>query len=337
LNVVEPPGVALSRPTSLGELGERHRGAVDADAREFVVRRVSALENAIDGDLCPLTSSRHLADALGLLDARDVALLVDAELAPRVPAGRRWVHEHASWALAAVLCGVEPEKANAVSQGAVVEKGAEVGAGVSIGNGALVMAGACVGERSIVEPHAVVYPRVRIGARVVIGAGAVIGRPGFGWASGPGGALVRIPQLGGVWIEDDVEVGPLATVDAGTLGPTILRRGVRLDAHVHVGHNAVIGQGTIVAAQSGFAGSVRIGEGVRIGGQAGVSDHAKIGDRARIAAKAGVIGDIPVGAVVAGYPAVTRARWLRGVARMLAAGGGPKAAPSHTTRRKGTR
>jgi UDP-3-O-[3-hydroxymyristoyl] glucosamine N-acyltransferase len=122
-----------------------------------------------------------------------------------------------------------------------------------------------------------------------------------------------------VWIEDDVEIGPLATVDAGTLGPTILKRGVKLDAHVHVGHNVVVGEGAMVAAQSGFAGSVRVGAGVLVGGQAGVADHANIGEGAQIAAKAGVIGDIPARAVVAGYPAVARARWLRGMASMLGA------------------
>jgi UDP-3-O-[3-hydroxymyristoyl] glucosamine N-acyltransferase len=160
---------------------------------------------------------------------------------------------------------------------------------------------------------------VRIGARVVVGAGAVIGRPGFGWATGPRGEVTRIPQLGGVWIEDDVEIGPLVTIDAGTLAPTVVGRGAKLDAHVHVGHNVAVGPGALVAAQSGFAGSVRIGARVRVGGQAGVADHARVGEGAQIAAKAGVIGDIPAGAIVAGYPAVNRARWLRGVARMLAA------------------
>jgi UDP-3-O-[3-hydroxymyristoyl] glucosamine N-acyltransferase len=91
---------------------------------------------------------------------------------------------------------------------------------------------------------------------------------------------------------------------------------VKLDAHVHVGHNVEIGEGTIVAAQSGFAGSVRIGRGVLIGGQVGVADHCSIGDRARVAAKSGVIGDVPPGATVAGYPAVPRARWLRALARL---------------------
>ncbi|HEX9297762.1 MAG TPA: hypothetical protein VF881_18095, partial [Polyangiaceae bacterium] len=93
-----------------------------------------------------------------------------------------------------------------------------------------------------------------------------------------------------------------------------------LDAHVHVGHNVQMGPGTLVAAQSGFAGSVRIGAGVRVGGQAGVADHVRIGDGAEIAAKAGVIGDIAGGMRVAGYPALDRIRWLKGVARMVRRG-----------------
>ncbi len=150
-----------------------------------------------------------------------------------------------------------------------------------------------------------------------IGAGAVIGRPGFGWTQSPEGAIVPIPQLGGVRIEDDAEVGPLGTVDAGTLGPTVIGRGSKLDAHVHVGHNGQIGAGTIIAAQCGFAGSAEVGAGVRMGGQAGVADHVRIGDGARIAAKSGVIGDVDPGASVAGYPAIERVRWLRATARAL--------------------
>jgi UDP-3-O-[3-hydroxymyristoyl] glucosamine N-acyltransferase len=118
-------------------------------------------------------------------------------------------------------------------------------------------------------------------------------------------------------LEDDVEIGALCTIDAGTLAPTFIRRGVKLDAHVHVGHNGVIGEGTMVAAQAGFAGSVRIARNVLVGGQAGVTDHATVGEGARIAAKSGVIGDVAAGTVVAGFPAVPKGSWLRAWARLL--------------------
>jgi UDP-3-O-[3-hydroxymyristoyl] glucosamine N-acyltransferase len=299
-------------------LAERYGGTVDEGAESLVVERICALESGGARDLCPFTSRRNAKLAQKATGAEAV-LLVDEEMASLVSGGRRWVHAHAAWALAGLLADISPQLPADRRDRALVEHGAELGSDVSIGPGAIVMAGARIGASSIIEPNAVIYPRVWTGERVIVGAGAVIGRPGFGWASGPYGELRRIPQLGGVWINDDVEIGPLATVDAGTLGPTILERGVRLDAHVHVGHNVALGAGTMVAAQSGFAGSVRIGAGVRIGGQAGFADHVQVGDGAKVAAKAGVIGDIPNGATVAGYPAVSRARWWKGMARMLGA------------------
>jgi UDP-3-O-[3-hydroxymyristoyl] glucosamine N-acyltransferase len=279
----------------------------------LVVERVAPVERGEASDLCPLTNRRHLGAAL----SSPSALLVATELAPLVPPGRRWVHEHASFALAALLADLDGPRDAERSDLASIDPGAKLAPDVIVGAFAVIMDGVTIGSGSTVEPHAVIYPRVRIGARVVVGASAVVGRPGFGWATGPGGAVARIPQLGGVLVEDDVEIGPLVTVDAGTLAPTILRRGTRLDAHVHVGHNACLGPSAMVAAQSGFAGSVDIGAGVRVGGQAGVADHVRVGSGAQIAAKAGVIGDVTPGQVVAGYPAVERRRWLRAMARLL--------------------
>jgi UDP-3-O-[3-hydroxymyristoyl] glucosamine N-acyltransferase len=313
---VNPKGLCFSAPISLAGLAHRHGGTVDDGAAALVVRQVAALEDGAEEDLCPLTSRRHLALAL----ASKSVLLVDAELASLVPRGRRWVHPHGSWALAGVLEDLEPTPPRSSRDRPMIDPGAEIAEGVVIGPGVVIMAGVRIGEHSVIEPNAVLYSRVRLGARVVVGAGAIIGRPGFGWASGPRGEIRRIPQLGGVWVEDDVEIGPLATVDSGTLAPTVLRRGVKLDAHVHVGHNVEVGASSLVAAQSGFAGSVKLGAGVRVGGQAGIADHVRIGEGAQIAAKGGVIGDVPPGDVVAGYPAVGRARWLRGVARMLSLG-----------------
>ncbi len=258
--------------------------------RERAARRIVPVELAQEGDLAPLLSRRFVRAALEAA-GRGAALLVDAPLAGAVSgAPAAWVHDHATWALAEVL------------DGAIVPETPAV-----------------FGEGCVVAPSAVLGPRVVLGARVKVGAGAVVGHPGFGWAFGAGGAVRPVPQIGGVVLEDDVAVGPLCTIDAGTLSPTRLRRGVKLDAHVHVGHNTEIGEGTIVAAQSGFAGSVKIGRGVLVGGQAGFADHVVVGDGARIAAKSGVIGDVPAGATFAGYPAVERVRWLRAFAKLLGA------------------
>lgn len=273
-------------------------------------RRVAALrpiDDAGPSDLAPLLSRRFLKRALD----GSCVLLVDASLAELVPAQRRWAHPQAARALAELLAWIEARLPR--------PRGARVHRTARVARGAVVLPGAVVGPDARVEPNAVVYGRVHVGARVVVGAGAVVGRPGFGWTAGPDGALARIPQLGGVVLEDDVELGPLCTIDAGTLSPTRIGRGAKLDAAVHVGHNAVVGAGALVAAQAGFAGSTRLGPGVMVGGQAGVADHVTIGAGARLAAKAGVVGDVAPGAVVAGYPAVDRARWLRATARSLRA------------------
>jgi UDP-3-O-[3-hydroxymyristoyl] glucosamine N-acyltransferase len=281
-------GVVRLEGETLRALAARHGGTVLSGGDLAPVRIVPTFA-ARDGDLAPVLSSRNVPAALEA-GARGAALLVAEVLAARfdrVRAPGIWVHPHATWAMAGVL------------------------------DGALVPAvPASVGDGSAIAPSAVLGPRVVVGARAVVGAGAVLGHPGFGWAEGASGEVRAVPQLGGVVIEDDVVIGPLCTIDAGTLGPTRVRRGAKLDAHVHVGHNTDIGEGTIVAAQCGFAGSVTIGRGVLVGGQVGIADHVTVGDGARIAAKSGVIGDVPSGAVVAGYPAVPRARWLRALAAL---------------------
>lgn len=274
-------------PTTLAELAAAQGG--ELLGRDRAVLGVARAADAGEGALAPLVSQKYLHDAINAA-ARGAALLINAELLrdPRVrdlASAAAWVHPHAGWALACVLDRATASLADPV-----------------------------IGESSEVHPTAVIEPGVVLGRRVRIGPYAVVGRPGFGWATGPDGRTRHVPQLGGVIVGDDVWIGPHTTIDAGTLAPTRIGNGVKLDAHVHVGHNCEIGEGSIVAAQAGFAGSVHLGRGVLVGGQVGVADHIAIGDGARLGAKAGVIGDVPPGAVVAGYPAVARARWLRGLA-----------------------
>jgi UDP-3-O-[3-hydroxymyristoyl] glucosamine N-acyltransferase len=282
-------GVVRLGGRTLAALAERHGGRVVAGG-SLAPERIVPVDVAKDGELAPLLSRRFVKVATQAA-LRGALLLVDASLEGSLDLIARapgiWIHPQGTWAMAELL-----DDALVPDEPAVV------------------------GEQCSIAPSAVLGPRVVIGARVTIGAGTVIGHPGFGWALGAGGAVRPVPQLGGVVIEDDVAIGPLSTIDAGTLGPTRIRRAAKLDAHVHVGHNVDIGEGAIVAAQCGFAGSVKIGRGVLVGGQAGIADHVVVGDGARIAAKSGVIGDVPGGATVAGYPAVPRMRWLRALAKL---------------------
>jgi UDP-3-O-[3-hydroxymyristoyl] glucosamine N-acyltransferase len=177
---------------------------------------------------------------------------------------------------------------------AVVEAGAVVRAGVRVFPLAYVGRGAEIGEGSVLHPHVVVRDGVRIGRRVIIHAGAVLGADGFGYAF-DGSAHCKIPQVGGVVVEDDVEIGANAAVDRSTMGDTVIGRGTKIDNLVQIAHNVEIGEHTIVAAQVGLAGSVRLGRGVVLGGQVGVADHAVIADGAIVGAQSGVNSDLPAG------------------------------------------
>jgi UDP-3-O-[3-hydroxymyristoyl] glucosamine N-acyltransferase len=288
-------GVSLA-PRSVEALSLRHGGSIRNGAKG-IVRRLVPVGRAGAGDLTVLLNARYVEDATRAT-ARGAVLLVDESLGGRADVAPlpAWLHPHAAWALAELLDNADAPEDQPI-----------------------------LGPDCRIEPGVHLLPRVRIGARVTIGAGAVIGVPGFGFAAGPSGKTRPIPQVGGVIIEDDVHIGALCTIASGTIAPTILRRGVKLDAQVHVGHNCEVGEDTIIAAQTGLAGSVVIGKNVLIGGQVGIADHLVIGDGVKIAAKSGVIGDVPAGATVAGYPAVERQRWLRGLAELyrLATGQGP--------------
>lgn len=187
---------------------------------------------------------------------------------------------------------------------AEVARGAVIHAGVSIGKGAK------IGENSILYPNVVIYPRCLVGARVIIHAGAVIGADGFGFAH-PGRDNVKIPQVGIVQIDDEVEIGANTTIDRATLGRTWIQRGAKIDNLVQIGHNVTIGENTIIVSQVGISGSTRIGSGVILGGQVGIVGHIEIGDHCVVAARSAVHNDVPPGQVIAGAPHQPYKKWLR--------------------------
>lgn len=194
---------------------------------------------------------------------------------------------------------------------AYIGEGVTLGRGVKIYPQAYIGDGASIGDGTIIYPGARVYHGCRIGARCIIHAGAVIGADGFGFAPLPDGTYHKIPQLGIVVVEDDVEIGANTTVDRATMGNTVIGRGVKLDNLIQAAHNTSIGHDTVIAAQAGIAGSTKIGANCMIGGQVGFAGHIEVGDRVKIGAQSGIPSSVPDGANLIGYPAVPFGEFAR--------------------------
>lgn len=341
---------AVPRPRRLADLARELGLPLHGAGGELLVRGAAPLADAGPSDLSALYDARFLEAALA---SRAGALIVPEDQVERF--GDRPVlaasSPKAAFARAIALLYPEPDPAPGVDPRAVIGRDVVLGEGVSIGPLAVVGDGCRLGDRVVVGPGAVllgevkvgedtrihpgvvVYPRTEIGRRCRLLAGAVIGAPGFGVAVDADGRTVRLPQLGRVVLEDDVEVGANTAVDRAMFGETRVGAGTRLDNLVQVGHNVHLGRNVLVAAQTGFAGSCRVGDGTLVGAQAGVGDHVRVGARAVLATRTGVVADVGEGEAVAGFPAMPLATWRRLVAvlrrlpdrwRLLAGKGGGK-------------
>jgi UDP-3-O-[3-hydroxymyristoyl] glucosamine N-acyltransferase len=179
----------------------------------------------------------------------------------------------------------------------IVADGAKIYPHVFLGNNVI------VGENAVIHSGVKIYHDCVIGKNVVIHAGTIIGSDGFGFAPQADGTFKKIPQIGNVIIEDNVEIGANSTIDRATIGSTLIKSGAKLDNLLQIGHNAEVGNNTIIAAQSGISGSTKVGNNVMIGGQAGVVGHITIGDGAKINAQSGVSKSLEPGKTVTGSPA----------------------------------
>lgn len=198
--------------------------------------------------------------------------------------------------------------------------GAIIGAGVTLGDQVTVMAGAiigegcCIGRDSSIHCGAVLYPGVVVGDRVAIHANAVVGAEGFSFRRSPDGKSYRIRQVGGLVIENDVEIGACACIDRAALTETRIGRGSKIDKFVYISHNVELGSDCVVIGQSAVAGSTRVGSGSILCLQTGVREHLVLGERTTVLARGFVVNDTPQDSVVAGFPAIAAARWRRLVA-----------------------
>ncbi len=308
----------------LGELAERVGGRVHGDPGRRI-RDIATLEQAGPSDLAFLANPKYHRAA--------EATRAGAVLAPPgTRLGERDILEvpEPYVALAVLLDLYHPPapRRAGISSDARIGENARLGAGVFVGAYAVVGDRVALGDRcevgpgcvvgddcslgddTVIRPRVVLYPGTKVGARCIVHSGAVLGADGFGFVTTPEGHR-KIPQVGRVVVEDDVEIGANTTVDRASLGETVIGRGSKLDNLVMIAHGVRVGPDALFAAQVGIAGSTRIGARVTFAGQVGVGGHLTIGERAVATGKAGVIGNLPEGAFVTGFPAVEHRRWQK--------------------------
>ncbi len=311
-------------------------GAVAAphlDLGSFVVSWFAPIEAAGAGALVFFENPKYLE---ALRTTRATACLVAPRFAADVPEGTiALVTSQPYRAFALVLARIYPDSlrpgslfgTTGISPSASVHPEARLEADVSVDPGAVIGPRAEIGSGSVIGPNAVIGSEVRIGRhcsigasvsiahalignRVIVHSGAAIGQDGFGFAPGPRGHL-KVPQIGRVIIQDDVEIGANTTIDRGATRDTVIGEGTKIDNLVQIAHNVRIGRHCLIVAQVGISGSTELGDFVSIGGQAGLAGHLSIGAASQIAAQAGVIVDVPAMARMGGTPATSVRAWLK--------------------------
>jgi UDP-3-O-[3-hydroxymyristoyl] glucosamine N-acyltransferase len=319
------------RVYSLSEIAERLGGEIVGDP-QTTVRRVAALESATPDSITFLASERYVSQ---LGSSRAGAVIVSESARgttgiPRLVCSNPYVYFARVSGLFNPPADARPGRhpTAVIDPSAVIAPGAEIGpfvvAGrnVRIGEGSVIGAGCCLGDDTRVGNHArlfanvTVYHGCTIGDRVVLHSGAVIGADGFGIAMDRD-SWVKVPQIGGVVIGDDVEIGANTTVDRGALDDTVIEEGVKLDNQIQIGHNVRIGAHTAIAACTGVAGSTKIGRHCRIGGASGIAGHLVIADNVEVSAYTAVTKSIEQPGRYTGlYPFEPHAQWRKNAVQL---------------------
>ncbi len=293
---------------------------------ETSIRGVASLERAQQGDLVFLSQKKFRAQ----LEATQAsaAIIPQDEDFGKIPVLKS-ARPHLTF-IKAVEIFYQPFRMPAgIHPTADISPSAKIGDDVAVGPLTYIGDDVQIGQGTVIYPLVVIYPRVRIGEncliyshvsiredtvignRVILHNGVVVGSDGFGYEKLEEGRYLKIPQVGRVVIEDDVEVGANATIDRAALDETVVRKGTKIDNLVQVAHNVEIGENSILAALTGIAGSSKVGKNVIMGGQVGVSDHVQIGDNVIAAAKSGITKSIPAGSFVSGSPHLDIRDWRK--------------------------
>lgn len=293
--------------------------------------KVSNFSKIEEGKPGTLTFLANLKYAHHIYNTEASIVLVNNDFKPEQPIRATLVKvENAYAALAMLLNLVEQSKSKkkgvdstafiaasaTVSDDCYVGNFAYIGEGVKMGKNCMVYPHAyigdhvTVGDNCVFYPHATVYENCTIGNNCILHAGSVVGADGFGFAP-EGETYKKIPQLGNVIIEDDVEIGANTTIDRAVMDSTIIRRGVKLDNLVQIAHNVEVGENTVMAAQVGIAGSVKVGKHCMFGGQVGLAGHIHVADHVVFGAQAGVISDVEEATTLLGAPAINAKNFMR--------------------------
>jgi UDP-3-O-[3-hydroxymyristoyl] glucosamine N-acyltransferase len=302
----------------LGELAARLGCELRGDAN-IEVHRVAPIETAGAGDLTFVGNARYARYLDGTPAA---AVIVTPEVAELPVATLRVKDPHLAFAKAIEIFHVPVARPVGVHPTATIAPTAIIGPDASIGAYVVIGDAVRIGAQATLAPHVVIYPQVVIGDRftahahvtvrertqighdVILHAGAVIGSDGFGYVLDADGSIRKIVQAGIVVLEDRVEIGANATIDRAAVGATVVRRSAKIDNLVMIAHGCEIGEGSMLAAQVGLAGSTHVGRFVRMGGQAGAAGHLSIGDGAQVGAQCGVTNAVPPHTTVNGTPAL---------------------------------
>lgn len=305
------------------EIAELINGQVDGDGATLV-KGACGIKEAVSGDITFLANTKYQSL---LKHTRATVIIVPPDVS--VPQDKVAIrHENPSMAFTRLMEEIGPRPVNykpGIHETAVIGKGVKLGKNISlqahvvigdkavIGDNVVLGPGVVIGEETTIGKDTLIYPLVVIRERIVVGekciihSGTVIGSDGFGYAT-VRGIHHKIPQIGTVVIEDDVEIGANVTIDRARFDKTWIRQGTKIDNLVQIAHNVVIGENTIIVAQTGISGSTTIGNQVILAGQSGVAGHVSIGDNAIVAGRAGVTKSVPQGTVVSGFPATTHVK-----------------------------
>jgi UDP-3-O-[3-hydroxymyristoyl] glucosamine N-acyltransferase len=315
------------------EIAEHLNGIVVGDPNT-VVTTIARIEQAIEGSLCFLANPKY---ENYIYTTKASVVLVNKNYTPSSPVNVTMIQVENAYQAVAIMLGLfnsikESKRRGrswraSVAWSARLKKGSYVGAYSHIGKRSVIGFGTqimpqvfigndvTIGEGCTIHPGVKIYSGCKIGKECIIHSNAVIGADGFGFAPSEDGSYKKIPQIGSVIIEDNVEIGAGTTVDRATMGSTIIKQGVKLDNLIQIAHNVEVGENTVIAAQTGVSGSTKIGKNCQIGGQVGFSGHITISDNTKIGAQAGILSSTKKeGEILLGSPAFDAREFMRAYA-----------------------